>query len=79
LEKLRPLLLRLAYELVGGKDWKKIAYACASVESLKQLREFVNELKEKFSDTVKEYKTMMFYKEHKFVFFPVQEKRLNPQ
>lgn len=33
-EKLRPFLLRLAYELVGGKNWEKIAYACASVELL---------------------------------------------
>lgn len=33
-EKLRPFLLRLAYELVGGKNWKKIAPVCASMELL---------------------------------------------
>ncbi len=32
-EKIRPFLLRLAYELVGGKNWKrKISPICASVE-----------------------------------------------
>lgn len=33
-DKLRPFLLRLAYELAGGRNWKKIAYACAAVELL---------------------------------------------
>lgn len=33
-EKLRPFLLRLAYELVGGKNWEKIAPVCASMELL---------------------------------------------
>ena len=31
-DKLRPFLLRLSYELSGGKNWKKIAPACAAVE-----------------------------------------------
>ncbi len=32
--KLRSLALRLAYEIVGGKEWEKIAPACAAVELL---------------------------------------------
>jgi len=31
-DKLRPFLLRLSYELAGGKHWEKIASACAAVE-----------------------------------------------
>lgn len=54
-------------EVLGGEDFE----IEVQVESLKQLREFVNELKEKFSDIIKEYKTLMFYKEHKYVFFPL--------
>lgn len=30
--QLRPALVRMAYELVGGQDWEKIIPACASVE-----------------------------------------------
>jgi len=30
--KLRPAQIRLAYELVGGKEWEEIIPACASVE-----------------------------------------------
>lgn len=60
-------------EVLGGEDFE----IEVQVESLKQLREFVNEIKEKFSDIIKEYKSMMFYKEHKFVFFPLQEKEEN--
>lgn len=31
-EKLRPFLLRISYELAGGKNWKSIVNACAAVE-----------------------------------------------
>lgn len=31
-DKLRPFLLRLSYELVGGKNWKNVVQACAAVE-----------------------------------------------
>jgi len=33
-EKFRPFLLRLAYEVAGGKDWKSVTKACAAVEIL---------------------------------------------
>ena len=33
-DKIRPFLLRLSYELVGGKNWEEIAPACAAVELL---------------------------------------------
>ncbi len=51
-------------EVLGGDDFE----IGVQVESLKQLREFINEIKEKNSDIIRESKTMMFYKEYKFVF-----------
>jgi len=53
-------------EVLGGEDFE----IEIQVESLKQLREFTNEIKENFSDIIKEYKTLLFYKEHKYLFFP---------
>jgi len=32
LAQLRPASVRLAYEIAGGKNWKKIVHACAAIE-----------------------------------------------
>ena len=53
-------------EVLGGADFE----IEIQVESLIQLREFLNEMKEKFSDIINDYSTMLFYKEHKYIFFP---------
>ena len=53
-------------EVLGGADFE----IEIQVESLIQLREFLNEMKEKFSDIINNYSTMLFYKEHKYIFFP---------
>lgn len=62
---------RVIYDnhVLGGEDFE----IEVQVRSLKEIREFINKLKEKFSDIIREYHTMLFYKEHKFVFFPLRD------
>jgi len=54
-------------EVLGGDDFE----IEIQVKSLKDLRLIIEEIKSKFSDIIKNYKYMLFYKEHKFVFFPL--------
>lgn len=53
-------------EVMGGADFE----IEIQVGSLSQFREFINEIREKFSNIIKDYSTMLFYKEHKYIFFP---------
>ena len=53
-------------EVLGGDDLE----IEVQVKSLKELREIIKEMKNKFSEIIKNYRYMLFYKEHKFLFFP---------
>ncbi len=53
-------------EVLGGDDIE----IEIQVKSLTDLRKIIDIIKKQFSDIIKEYKHMAFYKEHKFVFFP---------
>lgn len=54
-------------EVLGGDDIE----LDVQLKSEEDLRAFINEIKEKYSDIIKNYKHMLFYKEHKFLFFPL--------
>ena len=53
-------------EALGGEDFEIEIH----ITSLQAFREFLDQLKLHFHDIIKEYYYMVFYKEHKFVFFP---------
>ncbi len=55
-------------EVLGGDDLEIEIQA----SGLQQLRTIIDDIKGKFSEIIKNYKYMLFYKEHKFVFFPVR-------
>lgn len=57
-------------EVLGGDDLE----IELQVPSPQKFRAICNEIKREFANIIKEYKYMLFYKEHKFVFFPVQTK-----
>jgi DNA-binding Lrp family transcriptional regulator len=54
-------------EVLGGDDLEIEIQAT----TLQKFREIVDEIKKQFSDIIKEYKHMTFYKEHKYLFFPI--------
>ena len=54
-------------EVLGGDDFE----IEVQVRTLQDFRKLMEDIKHQFSDIIKEYKHMLFYKEHKFVFFPV--------
>lgn len=54
-------------EVLGGDDIE----IDVQVKSLQELRLLIGQIKEKFSEIIKNYKYMLFYKEHKYVFFPL--------
>ncbi|MBI2575470.1 Lrp/AsnC family transcriptional regulator [Candidatus Woesearchaeota archaeon] len=54
-------------EILGGYDLE----IEIQVPSLNDLRKVLNEMKEQFPGIIKNYTYMLFYKEHKYVFFPV--------
>jgi DNA-binding Lrp family transcriptional regulator len=54
-------------EVLGGDDLEIEIQAT----TLQKFREIIDEIKKQFSDIIKEYKHMTFYKEHKYLFFPV--------
>ncbi len=56
-------------EVLGGEDFE----IELQLKGIQEFRNFVDELKERFHDIIKEYSYFVFYKEHKFVFFPVLE------
>ena len=53
-------------EILGGHDIE----IEVQVPSLNDLREVLDKMKEEFSGTIKNYTYMLFYKEHKYVFYP---------
>jgi Lrp/AsnC family leucine-responsive transcriptional regulator len=53
-------------EVLGGDDFE----IEIQVKSLNDLRLIIEDMKSKFSDIIKNYNYMLFYKEHKFLFFP---------
>jgi len=53
-------------EVIGGDDIE----LDIQVKSLQDLRILIDEVKRKFADIIKDYHYMLFYKEHKFLFFP---------
>jgi DNA-binding Lrp family transcriptional regulator len=54
-------------KVLGGDDFE----IEVQIENNKKLRELVDEIRGKFSSIIKEYKVMQFYKEHKFLFLPL--------
>ena len=54
-------------EVLGGDDLE-IEIQTAT---LQHFREIVDDIKKQFSDIIKDYKYMTFYKEHKYLFFPI--------
>ena len=54
-------------EILGGFDLE----IEIQVKSLNELRNVLNEMKQRFSDVINNYTYMLFYKEHKYVFFPL--------
>jgi Lrp/AsnC family leucine-responsive transcriptional regulator len=53
-------------EVLGGDDIE-IEIQCKTIE---EFRKILGEIKEKFSGLIKNYRYFLFYKEHKYVFFP---------
>lgn len=54
-------------EILGGFDFE----IEVQVPSLNDLRQILNEMKQKYANMIKNYTYMLFYKEHKYVFFPI--------
>ena len=54
-------------EVLGGDDFE----IEIQVKSLNNLRRILDEMKKQFSDIIRNYKYMLFYKEHKYLFFPL--------
>ncbi len=53
-------------EVLGGDDFE----IEVQVRSLNELRAVIEEIKSLFSDVIRNYRYMIFYREHKFVFLP---------
>ncbi|MBU1135234.1 MAG: Lrp/AsnC family transcriptional regulator [Nanoarchaeota archaeon] len=53
-------------EVLGGDDIE----IEVQVKTLIDLRNLLSEIKEQFAGIIKDYKYIMFYKEHKYLFFP---------
>ncbi|MCD4759599.1 Lrp/AsnC family transcriptional regulator [archaeon] len=54
-------------EVLGGDDIE----IEVQLHTIQDLRNFIEETKNQFADIIKNYKYLLFYKEHKFLFFPV--------
>jgi Lrp/AsnC family transcriptional regulator for asnA, asnC and gidA len=57
-----------AYETIGGPDLE----VELEVESYEKFRQVLNEIREKFSDTILSYRHLLWFREHKIVYFPMQ-------
>jgi len=53
-------------EVIGGDDIE-IEIQCKSIE---EFRKILDQIKQQFSEIIKNYKYFTFYKEHKYIFFP---------
>ena len=54
-------------EVLGGDDLE----IEIQVKSLPELRSIIGEMRKEFADIIREHQYFLFYKEHKFVFFPL--------
>jgi Lrp/AsnC family transcriptional regulator, leucine-responsive regulatory protein len=54
-------------EIIGGDDFE----IEIQVKDLEKFRGIIEEIKKNFSSMIKDYKSMIYYKEHKSIFFPV--------
>ena len=55
-------------EVLGGDDLE----IEVQLKDMQELRKLIEEIKSGFADMIKEYKTMLFYREHKYLFLPVR-------
>lgn len=55
-------------EILGGDDIE----IEVQVRNINELRDLIKDIKEKFANIIKDYKTMTFYKEHKYTLFPIK-------
>jgi len=55
-------------EVLGGDDLEIELQVRDAIE----LRKIIEEIKERFGKMIKEYKTMLYYKEHKYLFLPIK-------
>lgn len=53
-------------EVLGGEDLE----IELQVKDVNSLREIIDEIKTRFSEVIANYSTLLFYKEHKYLFFP---------
>ena len=56
-------------ELIGGADFEIECFVRNSIE----LQEFMNELRYKFNDIIRDFEIMLYYKEYKLVLFPWED------
>lgn len=54
-------------EVLGGDDFE----IEIQVKTLNDLRKIISDIKTQFSEIIKHYNYMLFYKEHKFLFLPI--------
>jgi len=54
-------------EVLGGDDLEIEIQAT----TLQEFREIIEDIKKRFSEMIKDYRHMTFFKEHKFLFFPI--------
>lgn len=54
-------------EVLGGDDIE----IEVQLQTIQDLRNFLEEIKNQFADIIRNYKYLLFYKEHKFLFFPI--------
>ncbi|MFH1452267.1 MAG: Lrp/AsnC family transcriptional regulator [archaeon] len=56
-------------EVLGGDDFE----IEVQLKGTEELRKLIENIKEKFANMIKEYKTMIYYKEHKYLLLPVKD------
>ena len=56
-------------EVLGGDDFE----IEVQLKSDEELRKLIDNIKDNFSNMIKGYKTMLYYKEHKYLLLPVRE------
>ena len=54
-------------EVLGGDDIE----IEIQIKTIQDLRNFLDKIKKQFADILRNYKYMLFYKEHKYLFFPI--------
>jgi DNA-binding Lrp family transcriptional regulator len=54
-------------EVLGGDDIE----IEVQLQTIQDLRNFIEEIKDQFANIIRNYKYLLFYKEHKYLFFPI--------